>query len=534
MLIETRGLSFFGDEWDFLVDRRGMSPSVLLKPHGPHLSLVPILIYKVLLHVFGGGSYLPFRMLAAFDIVILGLALGIACRARWGRWWGLAPVLLLVTLGPGGESLIWAFQSGYAIAVAAGVVALLAVDRGGLRADLLACSALIVSLASASQGVGFVAGAAVMLAIRGDWRRRFWIAAVPAILYALWYLKYGQPASETQLSLWHNSLPYAVQGLSVTMAALLGLSTISSGVLDMTYGVPVALAAIGAIGAACWRGWRPGPLFWGAAVTLIVLWVAASLSNTAMFFRPPNDPRYLSSNAVLVLICICAALPQPRLARVGTIVACVALAIISATNASQYSVARASMQRSGVASRAELGALLIMRGVVSPDFSPALAGDPSVLVGVDARSFFSANDAFGMIADSPATLLHLDEAMRENVDHELERGELSLSPVVEPQLPRVIAPTVLSGAAQTTGGCVRLGSGPVVVRASAKRFALIAGNRTPMTITMRRFAAAYAVMLGSVPPGTAAVASVPSDRAPQIPWQMRVSGVGGQVCALPG
>src|ERR1700730_18375190 len=61
VLIETRGLSFFGDEWDFLITRRGLSPHVLLGPHGPHLSLIPVLLYKRLLAVFGASSYLPFR-----------------------------------------------------------------------------------------------------------------------------------------------------------------------------------------------------------------------------------------------------------------------------------------------------------------------------------------------------------------------------------------------------------------------------------------------------------------------------------------
>ena len=130
VLAQTRGLSFFGDDWEFVLDRRGLSPHVLLTPHGPHLSLVPILIYKLLLRVFG-SSYLPFRLLAAFDLVLIAYVLGRVSRARWGRWWGLAPVLLLVTLGPGSVTLLWSFQVGYALALAAGVIALLAVAAGG-------------------------------------------------------------------------------------------------------------------------------------------------------------------------------------------------------------------------------------------------------------------------------------------------------------------------------------------------------------------------------------------------------------------
>jgi hypothetical protein len=166
--------------------------------------------------------------------------------------WGLAPVLLLVTLGPGGTSILWSFQSGYAIAVAAGLVGLILLEHGSSRSDALACVALLASLASASQGIGFFAGAAVMLVLRGDGLRRGWVVALPALLYVLWYLKYGHQASETHLSLWTTSLPYTVQGLSATIAPLLGLCVVSpvTGLLDPSFGQPLALAAIAvAVGA---------------------------------------------------------------------------------------------------------------------------------------------------------------------------------------------------------------------------------------------------------------------------------------------
>ena len=537
VLRETRGLSFFGDEWDFLVDRRGMSPDVLLTPHGPHLSLIPILIYKLLLQLFGASSYLPFRLLAAFDLVLLALALAVVTRAHWGRWWGVAAVLLLVTLGPGGESLLWPFQVGYAISVAAGVLALVVVTRDDRRADLIACAALIVSLASASQGVGFVVGVAVVIVLRGNWRGRAWIPVVPAILYGLWYLKYGHQYSETHLSLWPMSLSYVAQSLSATFAPLLGLSSVSpqTGLLDTTFGVPVALAAIAAASYACWRGWRPPALFWGATATLVVLWIAASLSNTAAFYRPPNDPRYLSTNAVLVLVCLCVAVPRPRLARVGVIAACLVLAVVAATNASQYSAARTSMETSDIASRAELGALLILGGVVSPAFTPALPGDPAVLVNVqNAASFFSFVDAFGAITASPATILRQSEVTRETVDRELARGELSLSPAPPSPSTAAITPTILSGTAAAKDSCLVLGTAPLVIRAQPHRLQLTAGRQGPLSITMRRFATAYAVNLGQVPAGTTAIASAPLDRAPQIPWQMMLTGPGSRVCTLPG
>ena len=531
VMIETRGLSFFGDEWDFVVDRRGTSATVLLTPHGPHLSLVPILIYKVLLTLFGDGSYLPFRVLAAADLVLMSAVLGLACRARWGRWWGLAPVLLVVTLGPGGVTSLWPFQSGYAISVAAGVVALLALDRGERRTDALASALLAVSLASGSQGIGFTAGSAVTLWLRHGWPRRMWVVAGPAILYGLWYLEYGYRYSQTHLALWKTSLPYVIQALSATLAPLVGLSSVGTqtGTLDITFGVPLALALIAAIGSACWRGWRGTPVFWGMATTLVVLWVAASVSNNG--FRPPNEPRYLVPDAVLLLICACEALGRPRLAQVGTVAACLALGVVSATNAAQYGQSHEFFYSSDVTTRAELGALELMRGIVPPQFSPEQP--PGILVDVRAGPFFSAVDSFGPFGDSPAAIARQSEATRETVDRELARGELSLSPAPPSSTTASITPTILSGTARPSGSCLVLGSGPLVIRASPHRLQLTAGRQSPLSVTMRRFATAYAVSLGPVPAGTTADASAPLDRAPQIPWQMMLTGPGSRVCTLP-
>lgn len=527
----TRGLSFFGDDWDFVLRRRGLSASVLLKPHGPHLSLVPILIYKVLLKVFGAGSYLPFRLLAVFDLLGLAVVLGWVGRARWGKWWGLAPVLLLVTLGPGGTSLLWSFQSGYAIALAAGIVALISAGRDGRQADLLTCGALIVSLASGSQGIGFVVGAAVIILPRRDWRHRLWVVAVPIVLYGLWYLRYGQQVSETHLSLWTTSLSYELQSLSATLAPLLGLSSVSpqTGLLDATFGVPLALAAIAALGFFTWRGWRPRPLFWGAAATLVVLWLAASLSNTPQFYRPPADPRYLSTGAVLVLVCLVTALRRPKLPGRGPLIVVLTLAAIAATNASQYSSARTSMYSSDIYSRAQLGALLIMRGVIGPQFAPATTVEPSVLVGVNAGAFFSAYDSFGVVSDSPAEIEQQDEPIREAVDAEMARGELSLGHGAAPT--QTNPPILLRGAAQRRDGCLILGTTAIVLRAAPGRYEFMALPGQPLLVSMRRFASAYSVTLGTVPGDTKAIATVPSDRDPGQPWTMMVSGAGGRVCA---
>ena len=517
VLVETRGLSLFLDDWDFVLDRRGMSAHVLLEPHNPHLQLVPILVYKAILQVFGAGSYLPFRLLAVFDFVLLAGVLGWACRSLWGRWWGLAPVLLLVTLGPAGITTLWSFQVGYAVGVSAGVIALVMAGRDSRAAEVACCVALVVSLASASAGVGFVVGAAVIIAFREDRWQRSWTVLVPLALYALWYLGYGHQHSQTHLSLWKQALPYSMQALSATSAAVVGLSSVSTqtGTLDMTFGVPIAIAAVAAVAYALWRGWRPRPLFWGAAATLVVLFVAACLAN-AGGLRPPGEPRYLSSDATLLFICVCAALPMPRPGRAGVIVAVVALAVVSATNAGQYGGWRVWLNSSDVRTRADLGALRILRGTVGPDFTPAIPGD-LLLVFVKAGPFYDALDSFGVQADSPSMLHRDSELMREQADGVLLRGGVTLART--------------SSHAGAVGGCRAVRAAPVVFRAPPGAYRLTAG-RTAMDVSGARFADAFSSHIGSVAPSTSAVMTIKHDRASGTPWRIQATGAGGRICRV--
>ena len=525
---DTSGMSFIGDDWDFVVGRRGISAHTLLAPHGPHLSLFPILIWKTLLQIFGGGSYVPFRLLASFDIAIVALAIGVACRGRWGRWWGLAPVLLFVTLGPAAIDLLWPFQVGFALSVAFGVLSLIALDRGGRWGDPVACACLLISLGSGSEGIGFVVGAAVMVVLRGDWLRRSWIVLVPALLYLLWYAEYGHQASQTDLSRLSTSLSYAAQSLSATAGPLVGLSSVSpqTSMLDMTFGVPIAVALIAAFVTALWRGWRPRAIFWGAAATLVVIWVAASVTNTGA--RPPAINRYLMPNAAILLVCLCAAIPRPRPARRGVVIALVGLAVVSATNASQYSQAQSFLVGEARAQRAELGALDLMRRIVAPSYGPGVV-DPN-LVNITAAPFFSAQDAFGLTEDSVVQMAAQPESTLESVDRILGSNELSLAPLAGAPTSGPATIAVLGGNPARHGGCLIVGAAALNLALTPGSITITTSSRYPSAVTAARFAAAYAYPVGTIPAGSASRLHVAADRAPRPPWRLTLTGTGSRVC----
>ena len=62
LLRQGSGLTFFFDEWDFVLNR-SFSLHDLLRPHNGHLSLLPVLAYDVMRKIFGLSFYVPYQVL---------------------------------------------------------------------------------------------------------------------------------------------------------------------------------------------------------------------------------------------------------------------------------------------------------------------------------------------------------------------------------------------------------------------------------------------------------------------------------------
>jgi hypothetical protein len=337
------------------------------------------------------------------------------------------------------------------------------------------------------------------------------------------------------LHLWTRIPGYVLRSLSSTISGVTGLSQLhspASSTLDPYYGWPLAIALLVVLAVALLRGWRPPHIVWGVVATLIVLWIASCLNNV-FGERPPDVARYLPVNAAFLLIAVCASVPRPRLGRAGGTAACAVLAVVCTTNAAQYSAARDAYGSISVSSRALLGALLITRGVVSPAFIPGWA-PPAYLAYVQAGPYFSAVDSFGTNADSAAALQHAPEAAREAADGLIARAEQVVGLPPPARTSRGAAPpAVLSGSAVPRGGCLVLGPGSVTLAAPAGGgVRLDAPPRTGVTVSLARFAGAFAVGLGQVAPGGSGVVMLPADRVPQVLWRVALSGAGTRVCAL--
>ncbi len=155
-----RHLTFFYDEWTFVLTRRGSSLGTYLDPHNGHFVLVPVVIYKLLFALVGLRHYAPYRII----VVLLHLAccglLYVLVRPRVGPWLALVPAALLLFMGSAWQILLWPFQMGYLASVAGGLAALVALERSSRRRDIVAVVSLTIAVASSGVGIPFVAACA--------------------------------------------------------------------------------------------------------------------------------------------------------------------------------------------------------------------------------------------------------------------------------------------------------------------------------------------------------------------------------------
>ena len=423
LLVLESEVTFFADEWAFLLDRTGRSVGVFLDPHNEHIALAPVSIYKSLLATLGMDSAFPFQVVSTLVFLLSATLLFAYLRRRVGDWPALLGSALILFLGASWIDLLWAFQIGFSGSIAAGLGALLALDRDDRVGDRIACALLVVSTSFSELGVPFVAGALVSVLVGGRPRiRRLYVAFVPLALYAIWWLGWGHTAESTfSLDNVLDSPKFVFDAASQAMASLLGLATPLTG----NGGDPVGLnwgrilLVIG-IGLAVWRFWRLGRV---PRPVWVVLAIGASFwfltAFNASFLREPTSGRYPYPGGVFLLLIAAEVLRGVRIntraLALGS--ALTALAVLSGLwflHLGQSNILKPYSE--GL--RARLAAVEIARDRVDPGFFV----QTFVFSATDARSYLSVADAYGSPAYSESELASSTVAARAEADNVLVRG----------------------------------------------------------------------------------------------------------------
>jgi hypothetical protein len=538
----TRDTSFWADDWTWIARRRGDTVNAFLSPYNGHLSLVPIAIYRLMFAVFGLGSYTPYRTL------VICLSVGVAAlvfayaRIRVGGLLALLLAASMLFLGPGWQQTMWGFQVPWLLVSAAGISALMLLDRGDRWGDVAACGLILFAIVSTSLAVAVSIGIAVDIALHRRRWRDAWIVVIPWAAYAAW-TGYYHPS---QLDLTRitdvplNVLKGGAAALS-DLAGLSGVSPSSETGTSLTYGGPLLVLASALLIGTGARG-RFNRRAVSLLVTLIVFVVSVTLAHDGL--AGVLSSRYVYVYCLLTTLLIAELARGVRLSQPMQWALCLVTALAIASNVGAMRAFGNYLRQSGEQTNGALAALELDRASVPPDTLARVALYP--FIKLSARSYFAAADALGTPAFTAEQLPHADFSAQSAADAQLiADGTIALRGVTRLPAPAATAPAVegsSNGHASRTGGCVRFlpsaavpagATGTVAVTVAAGPDAVsVRGTGAPMTVSIRRFAPAFTA-LGTVAAGASALVLVGHDAATE-PWHLELQSLSAmRVCSLP-
>ncbi len=429
-----RGLTFFFDEWDFI--EAGATTGFwhnVLQPHNGHPSMVPFSVYEVLLHTVGLRDYWPYQMVLALLDVGCGWLLFVLLRRKVHPLAAGAGAAALMLLGPAWQDLLWPFQIGFLGSVAGGLGALTLLDRDTRRADLGACSCLVLSVACSGVGLPFLAGVAVELV----WRRRswgrLWVPALPLALFVIWYQTIGKssPTTISPVAAAHSM----ASATATTVGALVGRGTTAGAVVSVLLAVLIIVALVRSPGQAARLAMAVSGLFTFWVLTLLARGISES-----------SPSRYLYPAAALVLVAT-GELPAlitrslrgrladgaPMWTTMVATIAAIAVVAFSAVaiwrNASTLTAGRDGLAGVSSSVRAELGAVVLAGHALPPTFQP----DQNLMPQVSVGPYLRVVQEFGSSGDSRQEILGSGTSLRVMVDTMLLRGRpMEITPVLDP------------------------------------------------------------------------------------------------------
>lgn len=520
---EGRGLIFFYDEWSWLLARRDGLDG-LLEPHNGHFALLPLTVFKALFASVGTTPYWGYRLVAVLVHVACAGLLFELTRRRAGAGVALASAAVLLLLGAAWQVVLWPFQISYTLSIAAGLGALLALDRSTRRANVVASALVLASLASSGLGLAVAAGVLVELLLDPRNRRRTIVALAPLAVYAAWYVGVSPESDAKRGNI--DAIPgYAADAAAGAVGAVVGLGVEWGRVL-------VALLAIAVVA----RLLAPGPLparLAGLLTTGAVYWGLLGLARADL--NEPLASRYVYFGAVLALLIAAEVVRSTTFAPRAWIVLALAVACSVVANLGDLRDGAAGLRSHSGSLRAALAATELAGDKVAPTTKPEPVAAPQLTAGPYRELVADEGSPVG----GPAAVLRRGPADAVAVDAALARL-LGVTPVaataaaVGATAPRLLA--VVGGRVREQGSCLRFSAAgadaAIDVKLDAGDAVVLRDASAPAQLRLRRFAAEFSVgPLGEVAASATAALRTPPDRIGR-PWVLRLSASGSlRVCS---
>jgi hypothetical protein len=530
LIYETRGTTLWFDEWLWALEYRDNSLDGFIAPHNGHPTLIPVAIYRLLFATVGIDQSAPYRAVGIAGHLLCAALLYVYASRRAGVAVAILAASAILLLGPGWQNIVWPLQIGWLVSIAAGLGALLMLDRRDRLGDIAACALVALCVAASGPGVAIAAGLLVE-AVRDRGVRSAWIVAVPLGLLAVWWLAYQDSGSvRRELSL---APGFAADSAAATLSALAGLAgpLIGDDGTTLAWGRPLAVAAAGVL---LWRLWRMERVPTRVLTLLSVLaafWCLTAVQRAGI--GPAESSRYIYVGAVFVVALGVELGRNVAVSRRTWFVVGGAAMLIAVANVGDMRSGAAFLRDQALLTRTGLAALEIARPVAAPDRPvEGIAGYPLVVVRAD--QYFAIARDLGTPAASVDELRAAPEGARRRADEELtEIHAVAVRPSV-PQLEPDTPPTVdttTGGEVRRRGGCVEFApaaAGPAQLDPAVEITVpaggvVITATGDGATVALRRFADGYpAEPVGRIAPGGAGRLAIRSDFAPE-EWHARVA-----------
>jgi hypothetical protein len=304
-----RGLTFFGDEWEFITARQDLTVQSLFNPHNEHWSLFPVLAYKVLLSVVGLHSYLPYLGLLLTLHVTAVAALFVLLRRLAGPLVAIGGAALVLLLGKAYEDLFWAFQIGFVGSIAAGLWALVVLHASVDRRSLIAVGSLLfVTVASSGIGLAFLVAAGTLAVLDPSRRRGLVPVAAVGTAYLVWFVLFGRSGLDP------SHAPLSMHSFAAIPAAVItGGGRGIGGLIGRDLPIEQALFAllVASLAAAAVVSRRVPVLAVAAVAAIVTQFFLIGLTRDPLVGSgaiAASAPRYVYSSAVFVLLALAALL----------------------------------------------------------------------------------------------------------------------------------------------------------------------------------------------------------------------------------
>ena len=523
----TRGTSFWFDEWNFILYRRGDDAGAFLQSYNGHFSLVPVALYHLLFATAGLRHYAVYRAVVIVAHLLCVALVFVYVRRRLPDLLAVALAALVLFFGAGWQDFLWPFQTAWLISLGAGIAMLLALERHDRRGDVAAC--LLLALSLSSSGIGIVVAIGAVVEVLGGRRARggSWAVLTPLIPYAVWWATDQHASRHSHLS----QIPhFFVNAAGAAVAGLVGRpGTMSaSGGQLLTWGRP--LVAVAGVALVVWLVVRRRGTTRLLTLLAMVLgfWLATAYTRAFLFHGDQAwASRYVYLGGVLLVLVLAEVLRTvPLSIPVQGVLAAVVLAAIVSNVTENLRPGAAYLRDQGAQTRADLGALQIGRPVMVSGYSLAYLPGAQFLH-LRAASLLAATRSLGSPADSPAQIAAAPASARRVADLELIRMHgvaltpLSGAPTLGPR-PRLVARP--AGSAVASASCLRFtpgaaGPGHLLDVTLPGSGLLVRALHGDIAVGVRRFASDF-VAVGSLVSRHSARLRIASDG--------RVDAVAGQ------